>query len=317
MVDLKDKAVQVTHYTLRHYNSWDTEALRHWVLEGSNDGVKWVVLREHSNDWALDKKGATFTWPVNSGNNRFRMLRIRQTGLNSNNHHYLACSGMEIYGRVFNASQPDLVPMAQAAVAGGAIAPPLQELKAAGPLPPFKDGQEFAYQSDFDECGVVYWIGSNGRRQEWRNPATSGLLKVTSSQLASQSMPVWAACGRTPARCVTEPKKNTWFCFDFGQLFIIPTAYTLRHYDSWDTEAIRDWKLEGSIDGKKWKQLVVHKKDQSLDKKSATHTWPIKGVVKSYSMFKITQTGKNSNKHWYFPLSGFEIYGTVWSFRKK
>jgi hypothetical protein len=40
-----------------------------WVLEGSNDGVKWVILREHSNDWALDKKGATFTWPVNSGNN--------------------------------------------------------------------------------------------------------------------------------------------------------------------------------------------------------------------------------------------------------
>jgi hypothetical protein len=55
--------------------------------------------------------------------------------------------------------------------------------------------------------------------------------------------------------------------FDFGPLFIIPTAYTMRHYDSWDTEAIRDWKLEGSIDGKKWKQLIAHKKDQSLDKK--------------------------------------------------
>jgi hypothetical protein len=37
------------------------------------------------------------------------MLRIRQTGLNSNNHHYLACSGLEVYGKVFNASQPDLV----------------------------------------------------------------------------------------------------------------------------------------------------------------------------------------------------------------
>ena len=100
-VDLLDKSMQVcrrrrrphkssaqlTHYTLRHYNSWDTEALRqalgwrlfsvdamvccrHWVLEASNDDSKWVTLRVHENDFALDKKGATFTWPVNSGNNR-------------------------------------------------------------------------------------------------------------------------------------------------------------------------------------------------------------------------------------------------------
>jgi hypothetical protein len=31
----------------------------------------------------------------------------------------------------------------------------------------------------------------------------------------------------------------------------------------------------------------------------------------------VCAAGKNSNKHWYFPLAGFEIYGTIWSFRKK
>jgi len=49
-------------------------------------------------------------------------------------------------------------------------------------------------------------------------------------------------------RCATEPKKGTFFAFDFSHLkmFLIPTAYTLRHYDSWDTEALRNWKLEVS-----------------------------------------------------------------------
>ncbi len=41
------------------------------------------------------------------------------------------------------------------------------------------------------------------------------------------------------------------------------------------------------------------------------------GIAKSYSMFRIFQTGMNSNGHAYLALSGFEIYGSVWSFRKK
>ncbi len=37
-MDLVDKYVQPTAYTLRHYSSWDVEALRNWNFEGSNDG---------------------------------------------------------------------------------------------------------------------------------------------------------------------------------------------------------------------------------------------------------------------------------------
>jgi len=53
-VDLRDKRLRPTHYTLRHYNSWDTEALRNWVFEASNDGQKWAVIKDHVNDAVRD-----------------------------------------------------------------------------------------------------------------------------------------------------------------------------------------------------------------------------------------------------------------------
>jgi hypothetical protein len=36
-----------SHYTLRHYSTWDVECLRHWVFEASVDGVHWDVLLTH------------------------------------------------------------------------------------------------------------------------------------------------------------------------------------------------------------------------------------------------------------------------------
>eukprot|EP01006_Ploeotia_vitrea_P049935 TRINITY_DN67395_c8_g1_i1.p1 TRINITY_DN67395_c8_g1~~TRINITY_DN67395_c8_g1_i1.p1 ORF type:complete len:1605 (+),score=973.64 TRINITY_DN67395_c8_g1_i1:233-5047(+) len=327
-VDLKDKRILPTHYTLRHYNSWDTEALRNWRLEGSNDDASWTILREHKDDKALDRKGATYTWQLPPINRVFRYLRLYQTGLNSNNHHYLACSGFEVYGTLFDAAA--INPNVHGASGGGAVAGGSAgmggRMALAGggmagavmrqPLP-MRDGLQFRYESDFDQNGILYWLGTRKFTAPWRNPAETGIIEVRSSPLASQSMPAWAAAGRECVRCVTVPKKGTWFEFDLKGLYVIPTAYTLRHYSSWDTEALTQWKFEGSIDGKKWKTLTQHKKDKSLTHKGATATWVVKGISKSYSMFRILQTGKNSNKHWYLALSGFELYGTVWSFRKK
>ncbi len=97
MFDFKSRRVKVRAYTLKHYTSWDTEALRDWVLEGSNDKNNWTVLREHVGDTALNGKGSTHTWSV-SASGSFRYLRVRMTGLNSNKHWYLALSGFEVYG---------------------------------------------------------------------------------------------------------------------------------------------------------------------------------------------------------------------------
>lgn len=98
-VDFKDKLIQPSYYTLRHYSSWDTECLRNWILQASNDGVHWVTIKKHEDDTALAEKGASHTWPIQS-RGAYRIWRIKQTGLNSNKHKYLACSGMEFYGQL-------------------------------------------------------------------------------------------------------------------------------------------------------------------------------------------------------------------------
>ena len=84
--------IQPSHYTLKHYSSWDTEALRNWVLEGSRDGEVWTCLRQHVNDGALNAAGATHTWLIRSKKS-YSYFRIRATGRNSNHNLFLACSG--------------------------------------------------------------------------------------------------------------------------------------------------------------------------------------------------------------------------------
>ena len=41
----------------------------------------------------------------------------------------------------------------------------------------------FTYARDFDENGIIYWIGTNGKTvTDWVNPASVGLVVVTSSE---------------------------------------------------------------------------------------------------------------------------------------
>ena len=39
---------------------------------------------------------------------------------------------------------------------------------------------EFKHQQDFDENGIIYFIGTNGKTTDWANPAQFGLVLVTS-----------------------------------------------------------------------------------------------------------------------------------------
>jgi hypothetical protein len=381
-VDLRDKRIQPSHYTLRHYDSWDSEALRTWQFEGSVDGVNWDILRAHYNDGALNKKGATHTWVITNAPKAYRFLRIAQTGVNSNNNHYLSLSGLEVYGVLTDAgvggggaassppNGPPAVPPRQGSISlppggavpygasfgapspipGGMVVPPggamitpggvpggapfvaspsvpmvpaggilpAAPLLAPGPFLPFAEGQEFKYSADFDRNGILYWLGTNRYTSEYKNPGLTGLVRCTSAPLATQppSAPASSAFGRDLVRCVTLPMKEAWFAIDFVNFAVLPTAYTLRHYDSWDTEALRDWKLQGSSDGKKWHKIFSHKKEEALNRKGASHTWVLPKTKKPYRHFRILQTGKNSNGHWFCAMSGFEIYGQIFAPKK-
>lgn len=63
----------------------------------------WKLLKRHVNDQSINGKGASATFdiePTLVQNRSFSKFRVRQTAVNSNSHHYLACSGFEVYGTV-------------------------------------------------------------------------------------------------------------------------------------------------------------------------------------------------------------------------
>jgi len=104
-VDFKGyRILNPTKYTLKHYVTQDVHALRKWVLEASPDGKEWTVLKQHYNDSALSRSGATFSWSIECSDTKtlFRYVRVKLTGYNSSSAHHLCCSGFEIYASLFD-----------------------------------------------------------------------------------------------------------------------------------------------------------------------------------------------------------------------
>ena len=51
--------------------------------------------------------------------------------------------------------------------------------------------------------------------------------------------------------CHTNDDRRAWFAVDLG-VWLIPSAYTLRHARGYGRSALRSWQLQGSKDGLTW-----------------------------------------------------------------
>eukprot|EP01083_Nonionella_stella_P002655 7599_1 len=170
----------------------------------------------------------------------------------------------------------------------------------------------FEYCDDFDENGILYFLGTNWHTKAWMNPALNNLgVKATASSIMADSQPIESICGRSLVRCVTTPVKQAWMMLEFEHIYVDVTRYTIKHYATWDTEALREWNFEGSNDGATWDLLVAHRQDTSLAKIGATATWTVDSQGRRYKRFRIIQKGHNSNMHFYLACSGIELYGSI------
>ncbi|XP_055540059.1 E3 ubiquitin-protein ligase Ufd4 isoform X3 [Wyeomyia smithii] len=180
-------------------------------------------------------------------------------------------------------------------------------------------GVQFKHQHDFDENGIVYYIGTNGKSTEWVNPAQYGLVTVTSSegkQLPYGKLEDILSRDSVSVNCHTKDNKKSWFAIDLG-MYVIPTAYTLRHARGYGRSALRNWMFQMSKDGISWVTMLTHTDDKSLAEPGSTCTWPIECSAdeqQGYRHVRIHQNGRNaSGQTHYLSLSGFEIYGKVTS----
>jgi E3 ubiquitin-protein ligase HECTD1 len=176
----------------------------------------------------------------------------------------------------------------------------------------------FAHAHDFDENGLMYWIGTNSKMAyEWVNPAQYGLVVVTSSEgrnLPYGKLEDILSRDMAALNCHTNDDRRAWFAIDLG-MWLLPTAYTLRHARGYGRSALRTWQFQVSKDGLNWVTLADHEDDQTLNEPGSTGTFKIKlpeGEKLGWRHVKIQQNGKNaSGQTHYLSLSGLELYGTV------
>ncbi|OHT17616.1 hypothetical protein TRFO_00878 [Tritrichomonas foetus] len=89
----------MSKYQIRTFNGFQSDAhLKSWVLETSKDGQSWQEIDRQTNYSLLNGRINHSTFDVNSTNDFFTFIRLRQIDTNWVESHYLAFNSIEFYG---------------------------------------------------------------------------------------------------------------------------------------------------------------------------------------------------------------------------
>lgn len=182
--------------------------------------------------------------------------------------------------------------------------------------------RKFTYNSDFDENGVLYWLGTNEGKDEYSNPVDIGKLEIELShpKLFSPEMKKSDVIDRKANQSTywggSTPQ---WFKIDLGSEHrLLAEHYTLRHGYQHANSFIQNWCLQGSNDEEDW--VTLHEGDNTpftcgFDTKS----FAVKDGVEHFRYFRVMQRGNYSMGQGktggsaYICIAGFEIYGELFT----
>jgi hypothetical protein len=112
----------------------------------------------------------------------------------------------------------------------------------------------------------------------------------------------------------TNDAESSWIQFSLKKtgFQLNPKVYSIQHGYHFGDFILRNWKLEGSLNGIEWKLLKDHSNDQQLKSEgySSSH-WNLNDQLEYFSFFKITQTGKNSYGTNHLFIGKIEMYGKL------
>ena len=170
--------------------------------------------------------------------------------------------------------------------------------------------KEFVYECDYDGNGIVFWVGTHYGEQEWVNPALRGLIRVNSSGWSSYGS-VDDIVGNKACNSFSAENEGAWLSIEFiDDVMVKPTGYTLAHARSHTLYALRDWVLEGSVDGNQWKIIKQHISDRAFETHQS-HTWSALNVDAYFNRFRVRMTKANLSGWWRLMTHALEIYGFV------
>ena len=169
------------------------------------------------------------------------------------------------------------------------------------------------YEHDFDENGVVYALATNFGIIE---PSRTRIMAATrSSSEKGDATDILDNCFvRGMVSGTSKDEEQSWWCVDLTEKYALYlTHYSLRHGFDKRLFFLRNWRLEGSLDGHRWTILSKHENDHGLkgNYPYCTCTWRIHEQSHAFRFFRIFQTGRNSSGKYGIFLSGIELYGVL------
>lgn len=99
--DFKNHKITPTDYTIRSYSngSWHPKS---WVIECSNDNIKWIEIDSEENCSHLKGKGFIHTFSLSKKIcERFKYIRLRMTNANWEQNNTLRINSFEVYGSLY------------------------------------------------------------------------------------------------------------------------------------------------------------------------------------------------------------------------
>jgi hypothetical protein len=108
---------------------------------------------------------------------------------------------------------------------------------------------------------------------------------------------------------IAEP--NSWIGYDFKEMRVTPTHYSLRARIDREGYWLRSWVLEGSLDGgTSWIELDQKRQNMGMNARGAIVTFQV-AHQSEVQMIRIRQTGTNSHGTHQMLLNAIEIFGVL------
>ncbi|KAJ8610480.1 hypothetical protein CTAYLR_007776 [Chrysophaeum taylorii] len=173
--------------------------------------------------------------------------------------------------------------------------------------------ESFAFTSNGDNAGFIYWLGTSGRRERFQNPHDKGRLRITSSGLEIGTESLLVARKRMP--CWTNDMEGSWICVDFGRNRTFkPTHYTLCNGANEPGFDVLSWAFEGyHAPSELWTDL--HSPDspqRDLPSPWGVATFGV-STQASFRYLRIRHTGLNSRATHQLPICAWEFYGHLYA----
>ncbi|KAK8839726.1 hypothetical protein M9Y10_031431 [Tritrichomonas musculus] len=182
-----------------------------------------------------------------------------------------------------------------------------------------KPSSESARVFSFDgqECNRLNGIINFLAKEAGGNVHEKGVVSVTASSELKSSL-----CAKNvvdfddiESRLCTNDEENSWLKYDFKELKVRPTHYSIRSKPYGPgIEHPMHWVIEGSNSGNDEDWTVIDRRSgvKSLNAKSVVCTFDIQQQpVEFYRYLRLRHTGKHSSGKYNLGLSSLEYFGSV------